>query len=332
MLKDLVNKDMEDKKISESKYLLSDKNIRKLYEYNFKRSSNNIAIKTLSGGLKSAVYLIEDNKSKIVLKIAPKYNKSTISVDNNTLWWEVEMLKKMEEINFPSPKVLAYDSSCSICHVPYFFMTYLDGENYLEIKDKLNEEQQKQIEYEIGTLSFAICKAPSNQFFLPGEPQLKFSNNYEFIFHLFDLLLTDARNHNVDLGENRCKRIFGILEEKKDSINNIDNLCYVNTDMWDGNILIKDGHISGIVDFADIYCCDEIMTFYFHTIDGKLSESFLKGYNKSNLSYDEMTRIEIYRMYVILKMIIECKIKEYGRFDWMYDNLSERMKILNKTK
>lgn len=331
MLKDLVNKDMEDKKISESKYLLSDENIRKLYEYNFKKSSNNISIKTLSGGLKSAVYLICDNNSKIVLKIAPRYNKSTISADNNTLWWEVEMLKKMEEINFPSPKVLAYDSSCSICHVPYFFMTYLDGENYLEIKDKLNEEEQKQIEYEIGTLSSIICKVSSNQFFLPSEPQLKFSNNYEFIFHLFDLLLTDAKNHDVDLGENGYKRIFGILEEKKDSINNIDNLCFVNTDMWDGNILIKDGHISGIVDFTDVYCCDEIMTFYFHTIDGKLSESFLKGYNKSNLSYDEMIRIEIYRMYVILKMIIECKIKEYGRFDWMYDNLSERMKILSKT-
>ena len=101
--------------------------------------------------------------------------------------------------------------------------------------------------------------------------------------------------------------------------------------MWDGNILIKDGHISGIIDFADVYCCDEIMTFYFHTIDGKLSDSFLKGYNKLNLSYDEIIRIEIYRMYVILKMITECKIKQYGRFEWMYNNLSERVQILNRT-
>ena len=323
---------MEDKKISDYKHLLSNENIKQLYEYNFNKSSENIRIKVLSGGLKSAVYLIDDGNDKIVLKIAPNYNESTISVDNNTLWWEVEMLHKMEKISFPSPRVLSFDDSCSICDVPYFFMTYIEGENYLEIKNSLNEEQQQQIEYEIGKLTSLICSIPTSKYLIPSDPKLEFENNYEFVLHLFDLLLTDAFNNQVDLDETIYKKIFDILETRKDSLNNITNLCFVNTDMWDGNIIIKDKHISGIVDFADVYFCDEIMSFYFHSIDGKISKSFLKGCNKQQLSYDELIRIEIYRMYVILKMIIECKIKHYGRFDWMYDNLSERLSKLTLVK
>ena len=35
-------------------------------------------------------------------------------------------------------------------------------------------------------------------------------------------------------------------------------------------------------------------------------------FNKE-LNYDEKVRIEIYRMYVILKMIVDCQIKKYGK-------------------
>ena len=128
------------------------------------------------------------------------------------------------------------------------------------------------------------------------------------------------------------KVIKDILINYKNSLNNISNLSLTHTDIWDGNILINNNRISGIVDFSDLYYCDELMCFYFHTIDGKTSEYFLKGYGKCNLNKDEQIRIEIYRMYVILKMIVDCKLKNYGRFAWMYDNFDTRIKTLTKIK
>ena len=95
---------------------------------------------------------------------------------------------------------------------------------------------------------------------------------------------------------------------------------------------ITNGKIVGIVDFSDLYYCDELLTFYFHTIDGVISEKFLKGFNNKKLSNDENIRIEIYRMYVILKMIVDCKLKQYGRFDWMYRNLNQRINNLTRIK
>lgn len=306
--------------------------IKNMYKKAFKKDSDNIAVVKLSGGMKNAVYLVDDDGKKVVLKIAPNDESKMIYADRNIIWWETKMLKKMENIEIPSPKLLYYDDSLEICNVPYFFMSFLDGKNYYEIKDELSDKEKSVIEYKLGILSKKICNIKSDSFFLPSYPNMKFNDNYEFVYNLFNLLLCNARNEKLDLGEKIYNAIENILYLSHDELKNISNLCLTHTDIWDGNILVKDGEISGIVDFSDLYYCDELMTFYFHTIDGKNSKHFLSGFDKKELSNDEKIRIEIYRMYVILKMIVDCKLKGYGRFDWMYDNLNTRINYLKKIK
>lgn len=308
-------------------------NIKAMYEKSFNNiNATNIKITVLSGGMKNAVYLIENEEHKVVLKIAPKNEGKMITVDRNILWWEAEMLKLMEKLDFPSPKILCYDDSCILCETPYIFMSYIDGKNYLETKEKMSEEEIYNIEYQLGVLSKRICSMKEQKFFLPSQPNKKFENNYEFTMNLFDLLLENAKSRNINLGKNNYTEIKNIITSNKKSLNNISNLCLVHTDMWDGNILVKDGKVCGIVDFSDLYFCDELMTFYFHTINGITSDYYLKGFGNKKLNYDEKIRIEIYRMYVILKMIVDCELKQYGRFDWMYENLNSRISSLQRIK
>ncbi len=289
---------------------------------------DDIKIKTLSGGLKNAVYLIENNGKKVVLKIAPKDDDKMITVDRGILWWEAEMLKLMEKIEFPSPRLLFYDDTCQLCESSFIFMSYIDGKNYLEVKERISQEEKNNIEYQIGLLSKKICSIKGQEFFLPSQPKKKFENNYEFVMNLFDSLLENAKSKNMYFIENNCVKIKNIIKSREKSLNNISNLCLSHTDLWDGNILVNGENVSGIVDFSDLYFCDELMTFYFHTIDGVTSEYYLKGFDNKKLNYDEKVRIEVYRMYVILKMIVDCELKQYGRFDWMYDNLDSRMNSL----
>ncbi len=323
---------MEKEKISSFKNYKSDEQIKNIYNNVFNKNAKDLIISKLSGGMKNTVYLISAEESKVVLKVAPKDETKMISADRNTLWWEAEMLKLMNTISFPSPKYIFYDDSCTICESPYLFMSYIPGFNYLEKKDSLDKHTIANIEYEIGTLSKKISTISGESFFLPAQPNKRFNNNYEFITNLFELLLNDAISVDLDLGKNNYEIIREILVKYKDSLNNISRISLAHTDIWDGNILINNNKISGIVDFSDLYYCDELLSFYFHTIDGKTSQSFLNGYGKFNLNQDELYRIEIYRMYVILKMIVDCKLKNYGRFDWMYENLNTRIKSLTKVR
>lgn len=309
----------------------SNETIQRLYQKTFKKSGDNLVISLMSGGLKNAVYLVEDGETKVVLKVAPKDDSKMITADRNILWWEAEMLKLMEQIDFPSPRLLSYDDSGEICEAPYIFMSHIEGDNYLEKRKHMTEEEIKNIEYQLGFLSKEICSISSKKYFLPSQPEREFKDNFEFTMNLFDMLLEDAKEKDMDLGEDAYDTIRRLIVAHKDSLNNISNLCLAHTDIWDGNVLVKDGNVTGIVDFTDLYFCDELMTFYFHTIDGITSPDFLEGFNKT-LNPDEKVRIEIYRMYVILKMIVDCELKQYGHFEWMYTNLNSKIEGLQKIK
>ena len=323
---------MEKSNVSSVKNYQSELIIKKIYEKNFNKKSDNLNISILSGGLKNAVYLLDDGIEKFVLKIAPKDESKMIIADRNILWWEAKMLKLMNEHNIPAPKFIAYDDSKNICESPYILMSYIKGRNYLEIKESLSSEEIKNIEFQLGVISKKICSIKGKTFFLPSQPNKKFNNNFEFTLNLFELLLNDAQSKNMNLGNDTYNVIKNIIISKKDSLNKITNLCLNHTDIWDGNVIVNNGNIEGIVDFTDLYICDELMTFYFHTIDGITSEYFLKGFDNKVLNYDEKVRIEIYRMYIILKMIVDCELKQYGKFDWMYENLNSRIDNLQKIK
>ena len=104
--------------------------------------NNTIAftIEELYIGMKNVLYLIKTDYEKIVLKIAPTYNETMLTFENNNISWEAEMLKLMERLNIPSPKLLLYDDSKTINKTPYFFMTYIEGEQFQNLKKICNQK------------------------------------------------------------------------------------------------------------------------------------------------------------------------------------------------
>jgi len=332
ILENVEENKMENNDILLVKNYQSDETIRKMYEKSFGKILTYFKISRLSGGLKNAVYLIEDSDKKIVLKIAPKDENKMVTLDRNILWWEAEVLKLIGNLEIKVPTLLNYDDSLEICDSPYIFMTYIDGENFLDNRKKLSSFQIERIEYELGEISSKLCSIKRDKFFLPCQPDATFSNNYEFISNLFRLLLNDATSKQIIINKTNFDDIMNLIEVNKDHLNNISNICLAHCDLWDGNVLVNDGKLSGILDFSDAYFCDELMTFYFHTVDGITSKHFLKGFNKKELNYDEKVRIEIYRLYVLLKMIIDVEFKGYGKYNWMYEEFDNQYKKIKKLK
>jgi len=320
-----MNKDI----YSFSKNYQSNIIIKKIYEKNFNKPGNNITINLLTGGTKSAVYLIQDKKGKIVLKISTKHQDRLLNFERNTIWWESKMLKLMELKNIPAPRLLKYDDSCEICDSPYIFMSYIEGESLDKCRKDLSESEIKKIEFQLGQICSSICEIKGKEFYLPSCSEQKFNNNFDFILNLFNLLIENAKSKNIRIGIFEYDEFINLIYQYEKYLTNINNLCLVHSDIWDGNIIIKDGNVSGIVDFADLYFCDELMTFYFHTIKPKVSEDFLQGFGKNELNFDENVRIIIYRILVLLKMHIESNYKHFDNNDWILEKLYNE---INKLK
>lgn len=313
---------------SYSKNFQSDLIIKKIYENYFNKSSDNVIIISLTGGTKSAVYLLQDDENKIVLKISTKQQDKLLSFERNTIWWESTMLKLMELKSIPAPILFKYDDSCEICDSPYILMSYIEGKTFEECKKDLSENEINNIEYQIGQVCSSLCGIKGNDFYLPSKPENKYNNNFEFILDLFNMLLEDANRKNINIGILSYDEIIELIKKHEEILTNINNLCLVHSDIWDGNIIIKDGNISGIVDFADIYFCDELMTFYFHTIKSETSQKFLEGFGKDNLTFEEIIRISIYRLLVLLKMYVESNYKHFKNNEWILNKIYKEISML----
>ena len=300
--------------------------IEHMYQAAFHKKKT-IGIQKLSGGLKNRVYLIDDGKTKIVLKVEPINDKLINPLDKNTIWWEAQVLQELEGLNIKIPKVLFYSDGIEEYPYPFLFISYIEGNNYLNCKDNISKSVKEDISFNIGLITKKICSIKKDYYFLPSEPNKHFKDNYSFIYYLYDSLLKIYKKHNINIDGITKEDILKVLNNKKKELNNVKEISMCNIDLWDGNILVKDGHISGIVDFNDTFYCDELMAFYFHLTDKKYDEFFLLGYGKKGFKNDEKVRIEIYRLYVFLKMIIDSEIRNYGRFSKIY---SEFIKIYNK--
>lgn len=293
-------------------------------------------IEELYVGMKNVLYLIKTYYETIVLKIAPTYNETMLTFENNNISWEAEMLKLMECLNIPSPKLLLYDDSGTINKTPYFFMTYIEGEQFQNLKKNMQPEVVSQIEENIGKVCSQICSIKGNKFFLPCFLDAEFDNNYDFIYTLFNILVNDANEKNIKISGVDYNKLLQLISSFKYDLNQVNEISLTNVDAWEGNFMIKDNKISGIVDFSDLYYCDELMTFYFHSIHPEISSSFLKGYGKCSLTESELTRTIIYRVWTLMKMIIEKEYKvsneHLDEYEWLYKKFHREIDRLEKRK
>lgn len=292
-------------------------------------------ISQLYVGMKNIVYLIKYNCKKIVLKVAPINNETMLTFENNNIEWETKMLKLMESLNIPAPKLLLFDDSCSIYGAPYIFMTYLDGAQFQEVKKELPQLVINKIEEQIGCICSKISKTNGTSFFLPFLPNCKIRDNYNLVMILFQTVTGDAKKKNITIGDVSYDYILKLISSFKNILNMVTVPKLVNADAWDGNIIVdNNGTIVGIVDFSDLYYCDELMTLYFHNINLDINKNFLKGYGKMSFTEDELIRISIYRIFTLIKMIVEKEYKvekdKLFKYEWLYDKFYIELKKLNQ--
>ena len=319
---------------SVTKFHQSEETIRKMTEKALGKMSDKLTIKELAGGLCSAVYLVEADGRKLVLKIASDPSVITMRHEKDYVATEARMLKIMEEkILIPVPKVLFFDDSGTICKVPYFFMTYIEGKPLNTISERPSEKEIKKIKREVGRICKKISSIPADAFGIPALPETYTDSNYQFVLTLFHLLCMDAEDKKIEIPGITKEELFGLIEERKNLLEEAKAPCYVHTDTWDGNLMVKEGKLTGMVDFAAILYGDPLLNHDFHDFWREPSEELLEEFGIQELTRNEKIRIQIYRIWQCLGMIVERGFREYedkNQYAWVIDLFKEHVEKLKQ--
>lgn len=290
-----------------------------------------VNIKKMSGGFCSAVYLIETSGEKMVLKIASDKGVKVMRHERKYIQTEIDMLKRFnDELDIPMPKLISYDDSGEICKVPYFFMSYIEGNPLCEDK-VITENQRREVKEKVGIITKQICTIKADCFGIPNISESFCKKNSEFTYLLFDWLLMDAEEKGIKIPSISPENLRSVIQKYEKELDYVTTPVYVHTDTWDGNLMIKNGKLTGMVDFAAILYGDPLISHDFHDFGEKPNSDFLQGYGKIKFTDDEKIRIQIYRIWQRLGMIVERGYREYEdphMYEWVLVDFAQEVNKL----
>lgn len=270
-----------------------------------------LQISEMEQGLFNAAYQVTfQHGRKAVLKIAPAPEMPVMRYEKGIMRAEVAAMKLVREnTDVPVPTVYFSDLSRTLCESDYFFMEFLEGERFDQIKARLSEEETRRLETSIGRYNSRVNQISGQKFGPLAQPEKQRASWKEAFLLLADDLLKDGEEHSVSLPLS-YRDLHAIFEEYGDCLKEVTQPRLVHWDLWDGNVLVKNGKISGILDLERALWGDPLMEYYF---SGQYDNAaFLQGYGQNpTLPPHEGVRRTLYNLYLYLVMLIEYAFRGY---------------------
>lgn len=318
-----------------TKNWISEDEIRQMTNLAMGKLTTLTKIEKLSGGFCSAVYLVETTEQKMVLKIASGEEVKIMRHEREYIKTEADMLKLFnEKLDIPMPELIFYDDSCRICAVPYFFMSYLKGTPLLHVKD-ITDCQRAEVKEKIGNITSKMCSLKADVFGIPNMPETYCDKNSDFVYLLFDWLLMDAEEKNIAIPEIEPDDLRKLIKESAKELDEATTPSYAHTDTWDGNLMISGGKLAGLIDYAAVLYGDPLLSHDFHDFGDAPNPDFLRGYGKTEFTENEKIRIQIYRIWQRLGMVVERGYREYDdphMYEWVLDEFANEVQKLRTGK
>lgn len=267
----------------------------------------------LTGGFYNAAYMISfKDGQKAVLKISPMKDLKVMRYEKNLMETEVFVLDKMRSIKGVTvPSVLYYDRSGEITDNEFLFMEFLEGVPLNKIREELTEDQYNTISSDLAEIIKKINGVEGEYFGYISQENKRFTTWFEAFFCMIKELLDDAQDAGVSLPFENNK-LYSMINEQRDVLNQVEKPLLVHKDLWEGNILIdpKTFRITGILDCERAIFGDTLL----EPICGFLWENkcFMNTYiGREMLNRDENIRFALYKIYVFLISVIECTYRQY---------------------
>lgn len=274
----------------------------------------------LSDGWANSVYELQlDAGSSWIMKVSPPASTTLMRYEYELMKTEVAAMELLQQAGqIPVPKVIAFDRSRSLLDGEIVIMEKLQGEPYIKLKEALTMEERSGIERQLGhyTALLHAIKAPS---FGPFCAPHDYNTSWRDVFLIMiNSVLDDGEDAHMPLPL-PYQELRDLLYSNTVCMNEVTVPSLIHWDLWDGNILVHEGKITGIIDFERALWGDPLFEHYFSNtaLD---NASFVQGYgNYEQLTDNEQLRIACYKLYMDLIMYIECHYRGYmneGHVAW----------------
>ncbi|MBK9122142.1 MAG: aminoglycoside phosphotransferase family protein [Chloroflexi bacterium] len=270
------------------------------------------SVTELKGGWFNAAYdvRLSDGRS-VILKIAPPVGADVLTYEKNIMTTEVETMRLVaQNPAIPVPHIYSFDTARDTCDSDYFFMEKVAGDNLEHVYSALAESVRVEVDHQIGVIVRAINGFTGATFGYDGNPDLRGTTWREAFIKIVNSVLGDGQRKSADLGF-PVEAIRSTVLRHAASLDEVVVPQLVHWDAWNLNLFVRDGRVTGIVDFERALWGDPLMEAQFRALAfGGMTET-LKAYGKTTFTRDEDVRCHLYTLHLALVMKVECYYRNY---------------------
>ncbi len=284
------------------------------------------AISELKEGWFNAAYNVRlSDDREVILKIAPPPNVEVMTYEQHIMTTEVTSMRLVaQNPAIPVPEIYYFDTDRDLCDSDYFFMEKLTGDNLEHVKKSLDPEIQAQIDQSIGVIIREINGFTGTYFGYDGNSTLRGDTWQEAFIKIMESVLEDGLRKNADYGFDVAD-VRAVIQKHAPALEKVTMPQLIHWDAWDLNFFVKDGKVTGILDFERALWADPLMEAQFRALAfGGVSES-MKGYGKTSFTYEEEERCHLYTLHLALVMKTEGYYRNYDTDE--VSNLSKMLMV-----
>ncbi|MCR6487623.1 aminoglycoside phosphotransferase family protein [Amycolatopsis sp. OK19-0408] len=259
-----------------------------------------VASEVIGGGTyNTAIRLRLADGRRLVLKIAPV--AAGLSHEHDLLATEAEYYRLASG---PLPSVVGAGPG-------FLLMTELPGVPWSQVPDT-----RPRARAELGGIVAGLHKTTGDRYGYPQEPP---HPTWPAAFTaMMDAVLADAVRYGVPLPRPAAE-IAHLTRRHEPLLELVTTPVLVHFDLWDGNILLDGGRVSGIIDAERAFWGDPVAEFVSLTLFREPDRELLDGYRAAGgpveFGMPAWARLGLYRVYLDLIMLVEMVPRHYDDAD-----------------
>lgn len=270
----------------------------------------------LTEGWFNAIYVVEytkgDEEVTVVLKTGVETGKYVLTYEKNLMQAELQVYDLLQDTIIPTADILARDFSHDVIDCDYFIMEYLTGDNWGHLDASLIPENRDLLVAELAEYTAALHQIKGKWFgYLKDDTFYQYPTWREAFQGMVQMMIDDGKAQNLDLPYDE---LLAALEPYLYLMDDIQEPCLVNFDMWTKNIMLKKKedevyyHIDAIIDLERAFYGDPKADFISsNTVVGDVStcQNFMDHYSKisgKEFTYTQRDRVRhaMYWLYLII--------------------------------
>lgn len=267
----------------------------------------------LTDGLCNALYKITlDDGKTVILKIAAEGRRGLLNNEPCLMKTEVEALRIAAEGGCaPVPRVLFHSTDTSVCGGEFFFMEFAPGESLGKVRQSLTKDELRRYVIKTGELVKSISNVTGTRFGIVGC-DATFGCQHELFLWMLRNVTENAREKSVDFGV-PYEKILSLAAAEKSLFDEVEVPRLVHYDIWENNLMVKDGEIVSVLDWERALFGDPLMEDRFRRYSR--NPLFYEGFGISTPTEGQLRRMLWYDILIFSTMMTEVYYRMYETED-----------------